>query len=389
MRKHAGACAFINFTKKPSKSAFQPAIRGRPGSPTCISLARRAGAAVWFKDVVRRKCEIALCPPSVYVGGVSEFLAVLLGAAVAANAPQAASNTVAEKTGISIPAANTNDPAEKEYHAVVLDDDAAEKEVLGWMDSADAFAKAGGSASRTTLNMKVQQRLDGIKKEYEDFIERHPGHVNARLAFGSFLNDNGDEEGAFAQWEAARKLAPANPAAWDNLGNYYGHRGPVTNAFEYYGKAIELNPSEPVYYHNLAATVYMFRKDAAEYYHLNEQQVFDKALALYRQAIKLAPDDFVLFTDYAESFYGTNPPRWKDGLEAWTEALKIARDDVEREGVFLHLARIHLKLGHYEQARANLDNITNANYAVLKKRLTSNLNAALAGTNAPPPAAGK
>jgi cytochrome c-type biogenesis protein CcmH/NrfG len=87
----------------------------------------------------------------------------------------------------------------------------------------------------------------------------------------------------------------------------------------------------------------MYRKDAREYYHLEEQQVFDKALALYRQAIKLDPDNFVLFTDYAESFYGTNPPRWKDGLAAWTEAFKIAHDDGEREGVYIHLARIHLK----------------------------------------------
>jgi tetratricopeptide (TPR) repeat protein len=131
----------------------------------------------------------------------------------------------------------------------------------------------------------------------------------------------------------------------------------------------------------------MYRKDAREYYHLDEQQVFDKALELYRRAIKLDPDNFVLFSDYAESFYGTNPPRWKEGLQAWTEALKIAHDDVEREGVYIHLARIHLKLGQYDQARASLDAVTNANYATLKGRLTRNLNAALAkaATNAPPP----
>jgi hypothetical protein len=78
----------------------------------------------------------------------------------------------------------------------MLDDDAAEKEVLGWMDNADAFAKAGGGKASPTLNLKIQQRLDGIKKEYEDFIELHPKHVNARLAFGSFLNDNNDDDGA-------------------------------------------------------------------------------------------------------------------------------------------------------------------------------------------------
>ena len=309
---------------------------------------------------------------------------MLLGAALAANPPPAATNLAAEKTGLSIPVINTNDPVENEYYRVLLDDDAAEKEILGWMDNADAFAKAGGGPSPLTLNMKIQQRLDGIKKEYEDFTERHPNHVNARLAFGSFLNDNRDDEGALAQWEAARQLAPANPAAWNNLANLYGHRGPIKKAFEYYGKAIELNPSAPVYYHNLAATVYLFRKDAGEYFHLNERQIFDKSLALYRQAIKLDPDNFILFSDYAESFYGANPPRWKDGLEAWTEALKIARDEVEREGVYIHLARIHLKLGDYEQARSDLDVVTNANYAGLKERLTRNLNEAKTNT----PAAG-
>ena len=45
-----------------------------------------------------------------------------------------------------------------------------------------------------------------------------------------------------------------------------------------------LEPDEPVYYQNFATTVYLYRKDAREFYHIGEQQVFDKALDLYRQA---------------------------------------------------------------------------------------------------------
>jgi tetratricopeptide (TPR) repeat protein len=294
---------------------------------------------------------------------------------------------VAAKTGLSIPVINTNDPVEKEYYRILLDDDAAEKEILGWTDHAEAMSKEGG-LSTLTLNARIRQRLEDIRKEYQDFVERHPKHVNARLAYGSFLKDTGDEDGAAGQWEAARQLAPGNPATWNNLANLYGHRGPIQKAFEYYDKAISLDSNQSVYYHNLAVSVYMYRKDAGAYYHLEEPAVFDKALELYRRAIKLDPDNFVLFSDYAESFYGTNPPRWEEGLQAWTEALKIAHDDVEREGVYIHLARIHLKLGQYDQARASLDAVTNANYATLKGRLTRNLNAALAkaATNAPPPA---
>lgn len=320
---------------------------------------------------------------------MSDILAGLLGALLATNAPQGVSNLVVARAGFSFPLASTNDPVENKFYQILLDNDAVEKEILGSMDNADAFAREGGGGrSGPTLALKIQQRQDGLKKEYQDFIGLHPNHVNAHLAFGSFLNDSHDEDGACAQWETARQLAPSNSAAWNNLANYYGHRSPVKKAFEYYGKAIELNPAEPVYYQNLAVTVYLFRSDAREYYHLNEQQVFDKSLSLYRQAIKLDPDNFVLFTDYAKSFYGTNPPRWKDGLAAWTEALKVAHDEDDREEVCIHLARIHLKLGDYDEARANLALVTNANNAAFKTRLTRNLNGAVekARTNAPPAA---
>jgi tetratricopeptide (TPR) repeat protein len=316
---------------------------------------------------------------------VTDLLVGLLSAVLSTNPPLATSNLVAEKTGISIPVINTNDPVESEYYKILVDDDAAEKDILRWSDNADAFDKAAGPNPKTSLHLRIQQRLDIVRREYEGFLERHPNHVNAHLAYGSFLNDTHDEDGAVKHWETARQIAPRNPASWNNLANFYGHRGPVAKAFEYYGKAIELDPGESVYYHNLAVTIYLFRKDAGEHYNLTEPEVFDKSLELYRQAIKLAPDDFVLFSDYAESFYGTNPPRWKDGLEAWTQALKIAHDEDEREGVYIHLARIDLKLGRYDEARMRLNGVTNQEYAVLKNRIQANLNKAISGdkTNAP------
>jgi tetratricopeptide (TPR) repeat protein len=316
---------------------------------------------------------------------VTDLLVGLLSAVLATNPPQAVSNLVAEKTGVSIPVVDTNDPVESQYHKILLDDDAAEKDVLRWTDDAEAFEKAAGSNPKATLHMRIQQRLDAVRREYENFLQRHPDHVNGHLAYGSFLNDTHDEDGAVSHWDTARRLAPKNPAPWNNLANYYGHRGPVQKAFEYYAKAIELDPNESVYYHNLAVTVYMFRKDAGEYFKLTEPEVFDKSLDLYRQAIKLAPDDFVLFSDYAESFYGTNPPRWKDGLEAWTQALKIAHDEDELEGVYIHLARINLKLGRFDDARMRLSGVTNQEYATLKNRIMKNLNQAITNetTNAP------
>ena len=210
------------------------------------------------------------------------------------------------------------------------------------------------------MNQRIHARLDTVRNNYEDFLRRHPDSARGYLAYGSFLNDIGDEEAGKVQFENAAQIDPKNPAAWNNLANYYGEHGPLTNAFTDYARAIELNPTEPVYYQNLATTVYLYRKDARAFYRINEQQVFDKALALYRKAIQLDPDNFPLATDYAESYYGIRPLRTNDALVAWTNALTLAHNDVEREGVFIHLARVKTAAGLFDEARAHLDAVTNA-----------------------------
>ncbi|HAO80264.1 MAG TPA: hypothetical protein DCQ92_15105, partial [Verrucomicrobia subdivision 3 bacterium] len=112
---------------------------------------------------------------------------------------------------------------------------------------------------------------------------------------------------------------------------------------------------------------------AREFYGINEQQVFDKALGLYRQAMKLAPQNLVLAVDYAESYYGIKPLRTNDALVAWTNCLNIAKDDNEREGVLLHLARVKISAGFYDEAQAHLDAVTNAAFLDLKNRLARSL----------------
>ena len=196
-----------------------------------------------------------------------------------------------------------------------------------------------------------------------------------------------EEEEAVKHMERARELDPQNPAAWNNLANYYGHRSPVKKAFEYYAKAIELNPEESVYYQNLATSVFLFRKDAMEYYNIGEKQVFDRSLELYRKALKLDPNNFVLASDYAQAYYGIRPIRHNDALAAWEQALKIAGTDEQREGIYLHLARIKLDAGRFDEVRAHLNNVTNAMFAELKKRLVRNLGERenkSKETNAPP-----
>ena len=304
---------------------------------------------------------------------MNELLIGLVGALIATNQPLAVSNLIQQHTGSLVATVNPNDPAEKALAELMVRDDEVMAEVDKWIRDNNAFAARGAGESKESLNRRIRTRLDSVRKDYEDFLKRFPNSANGHLAYGSFLSDIGEEEAAGAHCGMAAQLDPKNPAAWNQLANYCGEHGPLTNAFVDYAKAIELDPAEPVYYQNFATTVYLFRKEARAFYGLNEEQVFDKALALYRKAMQLDPKNFLLATDYAESYYGIRPLRTNDALGAWTNALQIARDDNEREGVCLHLARIKMAAGRFAEARAQLDNVTNAAFASVRQRLERNL----------------
>lgn len=308
---------------------------------------------------------------------VRSLLAFLLVLALGAWAGAAPTNHAAFQRSAPATATITNDPVEAEYEKLLADDDAAQEEADKLIRENEKFAANGTGWSGPELASRIRARLDPVHEAYDSFIKRHPNHARARIAYASFLGDFGDEDNAREQLEKALPLDPKNPAVYNNLANIYGHSGPVKKAFEYYAKAIELNPLEPVYYQNFGTTVYLFRTDAKEYYGITEKQVFDKALELYGKATKLAPEDFPLATDVAQTYYGIQPHRTEDALRAWTNTLSLAHDEIEREGVYIHLARIKSQwAGRYEEARAHLNAITNDAFADLKKRLLRNINEA-------------
>jgi tetratricopeptide (TPR) repeat protein len=318
---------------------------------------------------------------------VNWLLSLLLGAWTAAAAepelPEAAPRTSPAPSAPPL----AEDPLYEELRKVLELDEAAQDEVDQWIKTEAESRALGGGVGDATLRARVLQRLQPVSKAYEDFIFLHPKHVPARIAFGSFLNDINDEAGARTQWEKARQLEPDNPAIWNNLANIYGHGGPIDKAFEYYEKAISLDSREPTYYQNLATTVFLFRKDAMEYYHCDEPAVFDRSLDLYRKAMALDPQDFVLASDYAMSFYGIKPPASlepeariqaqdqlnRQAIAAWETALNIADDDIQREGVHVHLARIKVNAHRFAEAASHLDVVTNSVYSHIKSVITRNL----------------
>jgi tetratricopeptide (TPR) repeat protein len=319
---------------------------------------------------------------------VSYFWTGIIGTLLAAGPAVAETNVVTTTPGVVVVAVpESKEAVEKEFHKVMEMDNDAQAEVDKWIRDNEEFATKGAGTPPALLRRRIQERFEPVRKAYEDFLELHPNHVEARVAYASFLGDLKDEESAQLQLEKALALDTNNPAIYNNLANICGHVGPVKKAFEYYAKAIQLNPLEPVYYHNLGTTVYLFRTDAKEYYGLDEQHVFVKAFGLYSNAMRLDPMNFPLASDVAQTYYGVKPFPTETALKAWTNALRIAHDEIEREGVYIHFARVKLLAGRFDEARAHLDAVTNDMYAQLKERIARNLTerqSEAKATNAPP-----
>jgi len=322
---------------------------------------------------------------------MSDLLVGALSVLLATNRPAAVSNYFTLKTGI-VPAlrsgADTQDPRYPLLQKVMEEDDAAEDEIGRWLDERQKLdPNDPRTESSLAFHRRVDERNGRVRTQYEALIRLHPDYAAARNAFATFLEDTGDEEGAILQLEKASELDPKDPAVWNNLANHYGHVGPVHRAFASYERAIALNPFEPVYRYNLGTVVFLFRKDAMEHYHCDEAEVFRRALDLYREARRLRPHNFRYAFDLAQTYYGVkaepaSTPEAKAAAErrladaalaAWRDALELADNDRDRDGIALHFARWHIRLRDFDTARKHLLSVSHPENLEIKARLLRNL----------------
>ena len=263
---------------------------------------------------------------------------------------------------------------ESESVALELDkldkaDDAAQAEADEWLASNKRKKAEGGGISDAELETRITQRFDPVRRGYEEFVSRYPRNARGHLAYGNFLNARDDERGAQREWEKALELDPKNAVLYNNLAGRYGESGPVDKAFEYFGKAIELSPNESQYYHNFADVLYVMRRHATAYYHLDEQGVYGRCLVMYSNALRLDPQNYSYARDLAQTYYSLKPIPLDPALQAWTNALSIARQPDDCQDVYVHLARVKMLAGQYDAARAQLSLVTNQACAQAKANL--------------------
>lgn len=267
--------------------------------------------------------------------------------------------------------ARTAESPDVQLKNILMADNAAITEIASWIEK-NKMALRISTSEREHLNSRIRKRLQDIRQMYMSFLKDHPNHTKARVAYGSFLTHIDDRQGALGQWNKALADAPSNAAALNNIATHIGTiaiknniRTRIPEAFQSLEKAIALAPNEALYRHNLATTLSLFRLDAMRHYKISVAEVTKRALAELEKAMELAPDDFEIAADRAETYLDLKPLPRQPALQAWEEARKRAGHRNQVDWINLQTAIVHLETNHLDAAEKNLSDVSKGSFQKL------------------------
>ena len=201
---------------------------------------------------------------------------------------------------------------------------------------------------------------------HEKFLEDHPASAAAHSGYAEFLFEEGDLRAAILHWRTAQQLAPGNAAIANSLGGAYLRMGKAAASAAQFARAIGLESDNAAYHFNLANVEFMLRHDLTAAWKMEMPNLLRLALAEFREASRLSPNDVEYARAYAETFYGMPNPDWAEAAAAWQHVLSLLP---QSDFVYLQLARVSLKRGDAEGARQFLDKIVDARNDGVKRKL--------------------
>ncbi|MEO8439444.1 MAG: hypothetical protein ABI540_04395 [Spartobacteria bacterium] len=201
---------------------------------------------------------------------------------------------------------------------------------------------------------------------HDKFLQDHPESASAHQAYAEYLAEEGNLRAAIVHWRTAQLLEPRNAAIANSLGGGFLRMGKAAESAAEFRRAIALDGGNPAYHYNLANVEFMLRHDLATAWKIDLAEVLRFALAEYREASRLAPDNIEYARSYAETFSGVPDPDWTEAEAAWKHVLALTpRSDF----VYLQLARVSLKRGDAEGTRRFLGQIVDTRHDGLKRKL--------------------
>lgn len=226
------------------------------------------------------------------------------------------------------------------------------------------------------------EETDRLEKIYAALREKYPADAAVRNAHAEFLRGRGEAERAGGMWEEAVALDPQNAVALDHLAGRWLAAGEVKKSAACYARAVESAPGNAAYRFAFANVTFLFRHELSSAAQPDEAAVLAHALADFAAASRLAPLNPEYARAYAETFYSVPKPDWSEALTAWRHFSEISP---QKDFAQANLARVHMKLGQKDAARACLEKIRGAAFQRIKARLRERIETE-SSPAAPPPA---
>jgi tetratricopeptide (TPR) repeat protein len=168
-----------------------------------------------------------------------------------------------------------------------------------------------------------------------------------------------ENEQAFLAFLKADELDPEIAVVKQQIGNHLAEEGKGKAALTFYLRAVDLEPETAVYHFALGQLIYDFRAKFIEEKIFTQDALEREMLKAFRQAAKLAPDNFDYQLRLGEAYYDLTSPDWRSALLHWKQLSKQATTRLQIEILDLHRARVLGKLGRSQEAKALLDQVLN------------------------------
>ncbi len=232
------------------------------------------------------------------------------------------------------------------------------------------------NAARLLAAAARDDQQPAVAKSFRNLAAKYPTNAAVQKACGDYLWNAGAPDDALPFWLTAQALTHNDADLASSLGSAYLRLVQVKNAANQFERAIATAPENPLHHYELANLLSVFRHD------LDGEASLLRALAEYRRAAELAPDDRRLAQAYADTFYILAAPDWETALTAWLAVRKLSGAATDFPNV--HLARISLNLGRADDARAYLDQLKDSAFMPLREKLRARADAVQRNSSASP-----
>ena len=286
-------------------------------------------------------------------------LLVTIHAGAAPAAAESAGTDVSAASPLEMLKAHLDDQAEFERRIRAF-----EKLYLGMARAKHAeagqFEEQGEAEKAKAAANEARELLLLVKSAYELGLSRFDSSAMLNNFYGELLHDFfGRPNEAAKHWQRAVQLDKKYARAFNNLGMYHTHIGMYATGLDHLERSLKLEPKNPDYLFNMVQVYLTNYVQIGQIKKWDHARIYRDAMKMSERAASLQPNDFELLRDHAMNFFLAEKFKvnadWRKAARAWQLAQEHARNEAEKFNCKLNEARVHIRGGDKEKARACLE----------------------------------